>query len=232
MILFRRPAPLLRAVMAAMMVAAWIPLASRMVAAQGAPSPARTLVLTRANLVDGASGAFATNATIVVTNGRIERIETGAFAPPAGAQVIDVGGRYVLPGLIDAHTHISSLASARRALETGVHLRAERGSLQDVALLNSSAGRLPPDVLRQACSSPTGQSVLADARLGMRAGVTTRVSRDWCGSTSPWSLTSSRRGPDARAPQQIPQADLPRGTLRVVVEEAATKNPVIARTRR
>ena len=72
----------------------------------------RTVVLTHANIVDGVRGAYATNATVVIRDGKIADIVTGPFSPPTDAQVIDVGGRYVLPGLIDCHTHIASLANA------------------------------------------------------------------------------------------------------------------------
>jgi imidazolonepropionase-like amidohydrolase len=81
---------------------------------------APVIVLRHANLADGVRGAIATNAAIVIRDGQIAQVESEPFTPPAGATVIDAGGRYVVPGLIDAHTHISTLANARRALESGV----------------------------------------------------------------------------------------------------------------
>src|SRR5688500_7848427 len=44
--------------------------------------------------------------TVIVENGRISRIDSG-FTAPAGATVIDQRGRTVLPGLIDAHVHLT-----------------------------------------------------------------------------------------------------------------------------
>src|SRR5687767_14527248 len=44
--------------------------------------------------------------TIIVENGRIVRIEQGATAP-AGATVVDLKSSTVLPGLIDAHVHLT-----------------------------------------------------------------------------------------------------------------------------
>jgi imidazolonepropionase-like amidohydrolase len=44
--------------------------------------------------------------TVIVENGRIARIEPGAAAP-AGATVIDMRSRTVLPGLIDSHVHLT-----------------------------------------------------------------------------------------------------------------------------
>ena len=44
--------------------------------------------------------------TVIVDNGRIVRIDDGATAPP-GATVIDMRSRTVMPGLIDAHVHLT-----------------------------------------------------------------------------------------------------------------------------
>lgn len=80
------------------------------------------LVLTNARLVDleSAPARVVPEATVVVRNGKIAAVETGDVAAPAGARVLDLQGRYLLPGLIDAHVHLSSLEDARRALESGV----------------------------------------------------------------------------------------------------------------
>jgi imidazolonepropionase-like amidohydrolase len=39
---------------------------------------------------------------------------------PSGATVVDLGGRYLLPGLIDAHVHVASIRQAEVALRSGV----------------------------------------------------------------------------------------------------------------
>ena len=44
--------------------------------------------------------------TVIVENGRISRIETG-FTAPAGAIVVDQRSRTVLPGMTDAHVHLT-----------------------------------------------------------------------------------------------------------------------------
>lgn len=77
------------------------------------------LVLTHVNLIDGISPEVLPNATIVVREGRIESVERNAVAPPGGAQVVDVKGRWLLPGFVDAHAHLNDLAAARRALQHG-----------------------------------------------------------------------------------------------------------------
>jgi imidazolonepropionase-like amidohydrolase len=48
------------------------------------------------------------NATIVVEGGRIAAVEDGFRPAPAGARIIDLSDRFVLPGLIDSHVHLAS----------------------------------------------------------------------------------------------------------------------------
>lgn len=145
--------------------------------AQGAPPP--VVVITNASLVDGARGAFARNATVVLRDGRIGEIVEGTFAPPPGATVIDARGRFLLPGLIDAHTHVASLSAARRALESGVTTirSASVGAFQDVALREAvKQGTIAgPDVVAAGVfvTPELGESMLADPRLARLAGCVT-----------------------------------------------------------
>ncbi len=80
--------------------------------------PQEPLALTNASVVNVRTGAVARSATVLMRGGRIESIGSGAA--PAGVRVIDLRGRYVVPGLIDAHVHIGSLAQMRAALDSGV----------------------------------------------------------------------------------------------------------------
>ena len=67
--------------------------------AQAAP-----IVLRTSTLLDGRGGTR-TNVDLLIENGKISRI-AGRGAVPAGAQLIDLSGKTVLPGLIDAHDHL------------------------------------------------------------------------------------------------------------------------------
>jgi imidazolonepropionase-like amidohydrolase len=46
------------------------------------------------------------NTDILITNGKIARIDKNIIAP-AGVQVIDATGLFVMPGIIDCHSHIA-----------------------------------------------------------------------------------------------------------------------------
>ncbi|MBW8771037.1 MAG: amidohydrolase family protein, partial [Gemmatimonadetes bacterium] len=60
--------------------------------------------------------------SVVVRDGIITQVDDGALAVPATAQVVDGRGRTLLPGLIDAHVHLSDSAEAdlRQSLAVGV----------------------------------------------------------------------------------------------------------------
>jgi imidazolonepropionase-like amidohydrolase len=82
------------------------------------PAQSTSLAIIHANVVDVRTGSVTPDATIVVRDGRVASVGSGAA--PAGLRVIDAHGLHVLPGLIDAHTHLSTLRAARAALESGV----------------------------------------------------------------------------------------------------------------
>ena len=79
------------------------------------------LVLTNATLIDGVSSRDRRGVTVYLREGRIQRISTGPprHLPPE-ATVLDLGGRWLMPGLIDAHVHLQDMDDARRALIAGV----------------------------------------------------------------------------------------------------------------
>lgn len=81
---------------------------------------AQDLTLINANVVDVVDGTVTMGATVTITGGRIAAIAQGRVPAPAGVRTVDLGGRYLSPGLMDAHVHIESGASARRALESGI----------------------------------------------------------------------------------------------------------------
>lgn len=68
--------------------------------------PTVPVVLKAAYLFDGKSGRLTNGGVIVVQDGKILSVGT-AQAAPANARVIDLGDATLLPGFIDAHTHVT-----------------------------------------------------------------------------------------------------------------------------
>lgn len=64
-----------------------------------------TYVLKAARLFDGTGDRVATPGFLVVANGKIQSV--GGGTTPPGATVIDLGDATLLPGFIDAHTHLT-----------------------------------------------------------------------------------------------------------------------------
>jgi imidazolonepropionase-like amidohydrolase len=65
----------------------------------------RPYVVKAQRLFDSAAGRIVEPGMVVVSGGRIQSV--GAAAVPAGATVIDLGDATLLPGFIDAHTHLT-----------------------------------------------------------------------------------------------------------------------------
>jgi imidazolonepropionase-like amidohydrolase len=95
-------------ILLAMMLAAVIALAAVPVAAIHAQSSAtapQRIAIRAGKLIDGRSDTPVANALILVEDGKITSVTPGGSAP-AGVTLLDFSNATVLPGLIDAHTHI------------------------------------------------------------------------------------------------------------------------------
>ena len=66
-----------------------------------------TIALTHVRVIDGTGAAPKTDQTLVVENGRIASIgDASQVRVPAGAQVLDLTGKSVIPGLVMVHEHL------------------------------------------------------------------------------------------------------------------------------
>lgn len=74
------------------------------------------LVLRNVRLIDGTGKAPVEGATIVVRDGRIEAITTDVSTEvPKDAEVIDVGGKTIMPALIAGHSHLGLVKGTKSA---------------------------------------------------------------------------------------------------------------------
>ena len=70
---------------------------------------AQIIVLTRATVIDGTGAGPQKDVTIVMENGRIRDIGPSPKIPtPAGATVVDLTGKFIVPGIINAHGHVGA----------------------------------------------------------------------------------------------------------------------------
>jgi len=131
--------------------------ATGLLLAAAPPAQAATVVVRAAHMIDVLAGKRIDDAQVVITDGRISAVGHKSDAIPAGASVIDLGARTLLPGLIDMHVHLTSdphfsgyqhleladqfdtvvgVANARRTLDAGFTTVRNVGSdyYADVAL--------------------------------------------------------------------------------------------------
>ena len=199
-----------------------------------APRATDSIAIVNANLVNVRDGRVTPNATIVIRDGRIESIGSGAAA--GGGRAIDVKGKYVLPGLIDAHTHAADFESFRRALESGVTTMRSAGVsfYADVGfhqLVKSGAVAGPDIVTAGYHVRPriAEEAFLSDPSYAdLMSGVTTieKLRRavqlnlahgvDWIKI-----LATERAGTADTDPRKQVYTE---GEIRAIVQEAATKN--------
>ncbi len=82
-------------------------------------SPARTIAIRAGRLFDSKGGRVLTNQMILVQGERISAVgAANTVKIPDGAQVIDFSQATVLPGLVDAHTHMFNNRAAGTTTET------------------------------------------------------------------------------------------------------------------
>jgi imidazolonepropionase-like amidohydrolase len=74
-----------------------------------ASARAQVTVLTRATMIDGSGAGPQKDTTIVLENGRIREIGPASkLSNPDGAIVVDLDGRFIVPGIINAHGHVGA----------------------------------------------------------------------------------------------------------------------------
>jgi imidazolonepropionase-like amidohydrolase len=97
-------------------------------AAGGARAPGKIgrtpILFLGATLIDGSGAGPVPNAYILVRNGRIAEIGAASGPPggaaPRGARVVDVSGKWILPGFVDSHVHVESRRDPVAMIRWGV----------------------------------------------------------------------------------------------------------------
>ena len=106
------------------------------------PAAAQTIAIRAGNFLDPAKGTVSKDQIILVENGKITAVG-GGLSIPKDVQVVDLSKEWVMPGLIDAHTHITFQEIPGKApfeamyLKEGSPYRALRGLHNGQVLLNA-----------------------------------------------------------------------------------------------
>jgi imidazolonepropionase-like amidohydrolase len=115
----------------------WFLLAAPCLEAQNA------ILLNHANVIDGFSDQPVRDAAVLVENGRIATLAPNFEKLPADTVAIDLSGRWLLPGLIDAHVHLTELRAAQDMVRAGVTTIRTMGVLHymDIGIRELHRGR-------------------------------------------------------------------------------------------
>lgn len=86
------------------------------VASAAQAPPKATLAFVGARIFDGSGGPPIEGATLIVRDGRVESVGPG-LPVPGGSERIDVRGKTIIPGLINAHGHVGGTRGLRSGAE-------------------------------------------------------------------------------------------------------------------
>ncbi len=122
------------------------------------------LVIEGGTLIDGNGGAPVADALIIIRGNRIETVSRkGQAQYPAGARVLQADGKFILPGLMDAHVHYQDFL-AELLLTHGVTSVFEIGGGGELGLVRREAitrGKIPGPRLFLAVGSLAGGRIAA-----------------------------------------------------------------------
>ncbi len=128
------------------------------------------IALINASIINGI-GPLQKNMTILISNGKIKSIAKNAKVSK-DYKTYNMDGLFLLPGFIDAHTHIRTIDAATRALESGVTTARSANThyYQDVALreMVKNGNLIGPDMVAAGVfvTPNLNETILADTLLG------------------------------------------------------------------
>lgn len=197
--------------------------------------PRKDYALTNANLFNGVDNKIYPNVIIYLKAGKIEKIGKAGETISREYEVINCLGNYIIPGMMDVHTHVDNLDAANRALQAGVTTLRTAGvdAYQDVSLRDlAKAGRIPgPDVVPAGVYvTPNLEgTVLADPKIGnLITGVNTDEELKQLVNVNidhGAEVIKTRGTERAGLPQTDPrQQAYSQHQLKVIVDEAAKRN--------
>ncbi len=126
------------------------------------------LVVQNANILTVTKGTI--KGSIVVENGKIKEVGEKVMVPP-GAKIVDASGQFILPGIIDSHSHIAADSINEGSISVSSMVRIEDVlNPEDVAIYRAIAGGTTiANVLHGSANAIGGQNSLIKLRWGKKA---------------------------------------------------------------
>ncbi|HUS05768.1 MAG TPA: amidohydrolase family protein [Bryobacteraceae bacterium] len=176
---------------------------------------AEVTVLQNFNLIDGRGGTPVPNASLVIRDGRIEYAGPGSRMPKvSGARIVDLTGKYVMPGIINLHGHVGNVSELTQDPKNFTRANVDKN-------LKTYASYGVTSVV----SMGSDQPLILDVRSEQRAGrpATTRVFTAYRGFTGKGGYPTSAPGMKG-VPFEVENADQ---VKKDVAELAAKKVDVV-----
>ena len=132
-----------------------------------APAAGTLVAITNANIMTASHGNIM-NGTILIRNGKIAEIGANVTVP-AGAKVIDGRGKWVTPGIIDAHSHTANEGINEGSQSVTAEVRMEDVLRQDgISLYRQLAGGTTTvNILHGSANTIGGQNAVIKLRFGL-----------------------------------------------------------------
>jgi imidazolonepropionase-like amidohydrolase len=126
---------------------------------------AEPVVIQNARVLTVTKGSF--QGSVLIRDGKIAEVGEKVLVPP-GAQVIDAGGQYLMPGIIDSHTHIAMEGTNEASVSVSSIARVEDIlNPDDVSIYRALAGGVTTaHILHGSANAIGGTSVVVKTRWG------------------------------------------------------------------
>lgn len=125
----------------------------------------RVTILTNVTVIDGTGQNAQPHMAVIIKDGRIENITRGKITPPADAMQIDMTGKYLIPALIDCHSHVGNLKGTTTSSDnyTDENVRHQLKRFQDFGI---------DAILSMGTEQPLGVAIRDSSKAGQIPGAT------------------------------------------------------------
>jgi imidazolonepropionase-like amidohydrolase len=135
------------------------------VATTGLYAQQHETILINATIIDGTGGAPQPHTAIIIRNGRIASVTRGKVKPASDAIQVDCSGKFIMPEIIDCHSHVGNLKGTTTSGEnyTSENVRHQLARFQDYGV---------GAILSMGTEQPAGLAIRDSSKNGLIPGAT------------------------------------------------------------